>query len=185
MGVDSRITLPGNVRVQDVADIIGILGGLEPKKRYFDDKSFHVTVPGVKITPTHAPYVVEIQLTSEDGVYLIDGEYYHSVLYFFEHQGTDKLMNPPSTAFWISIGRRLVDFFGGKIDYNDCDNVKNDYSVPYKSDKENQQSSTDYHEFQERIISISPLTEEDLDEAEKLAAYCTKDSRRSKVQRDE
>jgi len=122
MGVDTRITLPGNVRVQEVADVIGILAGLEPRKRRFDDKSFHVTVPGVKITPTHAPYVVEIQLVPENGA-LVDGEMYHSVLFFFEDKGTDKLMNPPSTAFWISIGRNIVNLFGGEIDYNDCDNL--------------------------------------------------------------
>lgn len=58
--------------------------------------------------------------------------------------------------------------------------VKNDYSVPYKSDEQNQQSSTDYYAFQERLLNLVPITEEELDEAEKFAAYCTNECRRSK-----
>ena len=43
-------------------------------------------------------------------------------------------MSPPSTAFWIAIGKGLVDFFGGKLDYNDCDEKDVDYRKPARKD---------------------------------------------------
>ncbi len=44
--------------------------------------------------------------------------------------GPSIMLLPRSTSFWLSVGKGLIDFFGGKMDYNDSDDIEINYSKP-------------------------------------------------------
>ena len=72
-------------------------------------------------------------------------------------------MTPPSTLFWRVVGRKLVDFFGGRVDYCSCDDVEWDYIIPAKTNEENcPDDGPKLTAFQERMLQIQPLVFDDL-----------------------
>lgn len=74
-----------------------------------------------------------------------------------------RLMMPPSTNFWVAIGKRLVQFFGGSIDYNDCDDV--DVNFRRRNNPRHLNSPTDrdaWYKFQNRLLKLKPLTRNEL-----------------------
>jgi len=112
MAVGSRIMLPPAVRVKDVAKCLGILAGLSPHR-----EDGYLEVNGVSISPAHSEAMCSIGLSGR----MVEGRS-HSVYYFFESEGGDyRLLLPPSTPFWITLGKGLVDFFGGRIIYRSYD----------------------------------------------------------------
>ena len=81
-------------------------------------------------------------------------------------------MLPRSTAFWLAVMHRVVDFFGGTIDYQDCDDIEVDYTVPAKSLQENSPSDgEEWYVFQNRILEIKPITEKEWRSYDSRAAY--------------
>lgn len=170
MGVDCKITLPANVRIDDVAKVIGISAGCPKEKRplgpsYPNSFSIHVKNIAYDILQTmpQAPTIV-INQDCVDGLK-------HHVMFFFEYKGK-RLLNPRSTAFWIAVAHRLVDFFGGSIDYRDCDDVEVDYERPEKSNAENcPEGGNDWDVFQERLWALEPMTTEEMKRFEAVAAY--------------
>jgi len=167
MGVDCQICLPDNVRVNDVAGIIGIATGLKPEWSGRDDSKL-VRVPGVEVRSTFSPAMVEIRLTGD----LIDGDKSHFVYYHFEADNGGRGLNPPSTAFWIAVAHRLVKFFGGKIDYQDCDSVEMDYEHPAFAKQHNSPSKDDeWSTFQKRLFEVEPITKDELVHYNQFAAY--------------
>ena len=178
MGTDCKIYLPSNVQVDYVASAIGVLSGLKPKKKYFDKQhdGWAVDVPGVGVeNTTTSVSMVNIMISHPNmSMPLVDGEYSHHVRYFFE--GTDpdgkpcRTLMPRSTAYWISIGRGLLKLFGGKIDYNDCDDIEiNEKLPPWKHSSA--EDGEPWYALQNRILNIKPLTEKDLIDNDKHAAY--------------
>jgi hypothetical protein len=172
MGVDVRVSLPGNVQVRNVANVMGVLAGCPASKRYFaNDPSggWGTAVEGVEVKSTSSPEMAEIRLTGK----LCDGEHRHFCFYHFEpDSGEGRLMMPRSTAFWIAVMTKVVDFFGGTIDYRDSDDSDCDYSVPAKSNQENSAGDGDaWYDLQNRILNIVPVTEEELLAAKEHASY--------------
>lgn len=180
MGVNCTIDLPPSVRVDYVAMAIGVLSGLTPEKAYFgsgSDGGWAARVPGVDVQPVGrtSPGMVDITIAKPHrSSPLIDGEVVHSVFYFFESSDDNgkpvRSLNPPSTAYWISVGRALIRLFGGKIDFSDTDDV--DVNEKRPAWKHNNASDGEpWYELQNRIMNIKPLTEKDLDANVKHAAY--------------
>ena len=174
MGVDCKIILPANVRLKDVADVIGVAAGFKPEKSPLGSShpdSWAVRVPGVRVSSFNCQGLescAKIELVGET----MDGVKDHYVMYHFEYDDGQRLLAPRSTAFWLGIGHRLVDFFGGSIDYQDCDDSYKDYSVPGKSDELNQPEGGDeWDSLQERMFAVKPLTKEELKRFNKLTAY--------------
>jgi len=171
MGVDTRITLPPAARVGDVAKVVGILLGLKSSKEPLHDDTWYVAVPGAAIEPSG---VVECALIALKGpVSVFDGEASVHLLYHFEgdHDGS-RLLMPRSYAGWIALGRRLVDFFGGEVDYADCDAADVDYSVPRKDWHEiAPKDGEEWHAFQQRMLDLPPITKADVKACQQYAAY--------------
>ena len=174
MGVDCKITLPANVRLKDVADVIGVAAGFKPEKSPLGSRhpdSWAVHVPGVRVSSfNHAGLesCAKIELVGET----VDGVKYHYAMYHFEYDDGKRLLNPRSTAFWLGIGHRLVDFFGGSLDYQDCDDSDKDYHVLGKHNRSNQPTDgKDWQDLQERMFAVKPLTKSELKRFDKLAAY--------------
>ena len=168
MGVDCRITLPPATRVRDVAMVIGALVGLPVEHRKPDSKYEGFGWASVnKITyksNSSIPECCNIEWTD------LDGEP-RNVLYHFEF-GDDgcRGMLPRSTPFWLAIGMKLVDFFGGELDKNDSDSVDCDYQKPVRNDI-SASDGKEWEKFQKRLLAVKPLTRADIDAEKKHASY--------------
>lgn len=160
MGVDTRITLPVKTRVTDVMEVIAAIVGF-PKRLeligHKDSKAFHCD--GVKFNATSVPSMINL---SWDGP--IDGE--HSVYYHFESETGRPLLAPRATPFWLAVGVKLVETFGGEIDYSDCDRSDVDFSKR----KPSFMGADDGHpwqRWQEWMFSVTPITPADVKNAAK------------------
>jgi len=163
MGVDTRITFPAKTRVSDVMEVIAAIAGF-PKRLepigHGDSKAFHCD--GVKFDPTSVPSMIDLHW---DGP--IDGK--HSVFYHFESETGRPLMSPPATPFWLAVGIKLVETFGGEIDYSDCDISEIDFSKgkpPFMAADDGRP----WQRWQEWMFSVTPITPADV----KKAAKCLK-----------
>jgi hypothetical protein len=123
MGVNTRINLPPFVRLHDVATVLGAITGMPMHKEPLSGGSWAAWIEGVTRQSSVIPECAEIVWQTPDGQS-------HWVLYHFESETGDHLLCPPMTPFWKECGRQLVEFFGGTVDYNDCDTVDVDFAVP-------------------------------------------------------
>lgn len=166
MSVDCRIYLPGNVRVRDVAKVIGRLMGCEAKKEplgssYHPD-AWSVNVSGVSVKAGCVEGMADIFIKSKQAK---AGESQLSWFYHFEADTFPgmRVMLPGSRPLSKAIGKRLVEFFGGKVDYSDCDEKDIDYQRPAKKDSENcPNDGKPWQRLQQRIFDVKPLTEEEI-----------------------
>lgn len=169
MGVSTHIMLPNDVRIRDVANVIGILAGLPVETVYIKESNTpYAKVDGVKFESSNSfPEMVVIILKGK----MIDREEHHHIYYHFENAGEGVLLNPPSTEFWIAIGTGLCKFFGGKIDYSDCDEGK--WNKTFKKPRKSNSPERDepWRKFEKAILDLKPLTIEDLLKVRKNAAY--------------
>lgn len=191
MSVSCHIYLPGNVRVKDVMDVMGILVGLPKKKNNLDDNgrnlddgdpSWYCQVKGVSYRTTHTSEMISIELVGNfseaaQGQRMIEDNPQNSAFcyWFFEVSSPHeeyRLISCGSTGFWIAVGKGLVKFFGGEVDYNDCDSIDVDFKVKKKiNSKVCPSDGVPWQEFQKRKFDLQPLTKEDFQEAQERSAY--------------
>jgi len=178
MGVDCNIHLPANVRVRDVADIIGILAGKKTTVKTMNGGGLSVDVEGVKVEPTSIPEMVQITVK---GPFSKDAQAARGdnegLFCYYHFESEDKYvgwrdLNPRSTPFWCAVARSLVDFFGGEVDYNDCDTTRVDYRRSPRTNLVNCPSNNpEWDRFQKRMAAARPLAAEDFKRADKVSAY--------------
>jgi hypothetical protein len=165
MGVDTRISLPGNVRVRDVANVIAILLGakvtLEPLQGS-DATAARLEGVAVKIRQyDNMPEMVRIEVPHQKSAFN----------YHFEHGGR-RMVSGRSTAETIAVGRGLIQFFGGAVDINDCDDEIEDYTEADNEDEINcPEDGALWQRLQNRIAALKPLGAWDLAECVSLSAY--------------
>ncbi len=175
MGVDCRISLPRNVRLQTVAEVIGKLIGLKAERT---EQKF-VRVPGISFISY--PNLIECPIINFDGVAGPAFKWNHddaktTVMFHFEpDEGSGRILLPNSTAFWLAVGRKVVDFFGGFMFYQSDDNSATpDYFQIAKSNAENMPSDgKPFWDLEQRIFDLPPITEEEFAAMEPHAAYRT------------
>lgn len=126
MGTDCNIYLPSNVRLRDVAMVIGIALGCEVTR----DPYLHV--PNVKIVPS-IPEMSTIEVARTGSTNRAPSFHYEPGR---KHIGR-RLVKFSADPESIDVARALVDFFGGYADFNDCDDTERDYEQPDRSDAEN------------------------------------------------
>ena len=189
MGVDCRIQLPLDVPIEKVADAMGILAGLPTQIKTLNNRGEIIRYPFVQgITYQmydKTPGMVDILLNLEKAAVidvLVDGEKTHSV--FFHHCSHDEpngkvcnVMSPPSTPFWCAIGKRLVNFFGGRVIFDDSGYEKgtNVYTskrhCPVDKWGRIPSDGKPWDKYQAALAKLSPLSSNDLESAKKYAAY--------------
>jgi hypothetical protein len=174
MGVNSKIYLDPTARLSDVGIVIGALAGLEVEKVFFDGKftntgSYYAKVQGVVISPTSMPELVTILV--QDSI-CGKSRYCH---WHWESEPNAvitnaKLLSPKAVPFWIAVGKRLVDFFGGAMICSDCDD-----SINFVANRPRHtnyvESGKAWTDFQDEILNIKPISIEELLEANQLSAY--------------
>lgn len=165
MGVDAMIYLTNRARVNNVANVIGCLAGCE-KSMYELQHGSNAKALRVKTVEVKASVVPECA----DIFFEYKGEK-HRVMYHFEAGGGGRCLLPRSTPFWCAVGFHLVEFFGGKLHYQDWGfNGKNwDYvnkKVPSFIDAEDDKS---WQKMQDTMFSVQPLTDKEIRSFKKLA----------------
>jgi hypothetical protein len=106
---------------------------------------------------------------------------YHFEFGGYREKGDSRGIIMRSWACNIVVCKKLVDFFGGWVDYQDCDSIDVDYNVKPKSDKMNcPEDGDEWQNLQERIMAVQPITQEELDDAERHAAYKESEEDRTK-----
>jgi len=176
MGVDTRILLPEDVRVGNVAQVIGILAGL-PKTWVTSNNGSckWIKVDGVKVESLeNMPATCRIILNIPDHWgRLVDKEQVHHTLFHFEPdmKKGGRLMIPPSTPFWIAVGIGLCKFFGGQIDFNDCDSKGWDRQFRKPRPTNSPNVGRPWDNFQQAMFDLKPVTTADMKFANKKASY--------------
>jgi hypothetical protein len=169
MSADCIILLPGQTRLGDVANVIGILAGCERKNNPLSNNHDNCEVRGIRTEGSkELPECARIYFEHK-------GEKRH-VLYHFEcgyDQGTSRLLLPRSTPFWCAVGSALVDLFGGKIAFNDSnfDYDNWDYintNSPLWSGKEDNNS---WDAKQKALFALNALSDENIAKFDKISAY--------------
>jgi hypothetical protein len=179
MGVDVYIYINNKARLRDVADVIGILAGNEPYKQKFSGSwsdGWSAEVDNVETKSGCMPECAEILVKAPDGGKLVDGQESHWVLWHWEpsrYNNNYHVICPPATPFWIAVGKKLADFFGGKLDYNDCDDSEIDYEKKRGKVRlgEYAEDGEGWEKLQEAKLKLKPLSQADMKEALKHAAY--------------
>lgn len=166
MGVDTKIYLPANVCVRDVADVIAILAGKKAERRDFStgNSGWSTEVDGVKVKNSSVETCLDIFIEgpfSEAAEAVRGGQESIHVLYHMEgSKNGERLLMPRSTPFWKAIGKGLVKFFGGRVDYSDHDDSYCDFYRKPKSAEENHPSNGEpWYNLQIRKLKLKPLTE--------------------------
>lgn len=178
MGVDCRIELPPETRMGDIATAIAALAGIAVEIESLGNYGGVVAATkrgAVKLKP--------LQWSDSGGTEaqfkgnLVDGETGHTVILFPQSKmqkcagiggPTCVALNPPSTPFWCAIGHGLVNFFGGSIDYNDCDDTIEDYAVEKPRPWNNPDNGPFWNNFQRELAEIDPVIPADF---ASVAAY--------------
>jgi len=151
MSIATKIKLPNNVRIGDVASVVGRLLGCEAERAPIGEASWYADVAGVDSAASGGT------VTCAWIKVLRPNASARQYLYHFEAP-CGRMLMPASCAEAIALGKGLVDFFGGSVDFNDCDDIEDDYAVPAKTDAENRpEDGAEWISLQERIMAVSPM----------------------------
>lgn len=170
MGADCDVQLPERVRLRDVADVLAALAGLPMERMAIGDEcSWAAHVPGVSyITHDDVPELVYITF-SDPGVKetrMISFHYENDA-----HEPPGRQVSFKSTARNIALAVGLVNFFGGTVDFNDCDDsTKIDY-VARIPDIIRASDDPVWTLFQERKMAVKPVTTYDISRYKSVAGY--------------
>lgn len=167
MGVDCTLSLPPAARVRDVATVVGRLVGLPAVKEQLTD-AWYCKVPGVTVTNTDSqPDCAWIKW--DDAPFEPPGGW---LLYQFEGHGGSHVILLRSWAHWIALFRAVADFFGGTVEYQDCDCHGADYTACARPlDEVAPEDGQPWGRFQARLYGLKPLTAAQVAECDQWAAY--------------
>lgn len=168
MSVSTWVYLPPGVNVEDVARAIGILLGKEKTLDALSNgMNYLAGVKGVRLHDSKAGpqcCIIDIgDIPKEYG----NGWWFH---YHFELANGQRGLGGGSRAARIALHRRLVELFGGSVDYNDCDETKRNYSkkVPWWVGKEHDRA---FEARQKALLSLTPITQDEINKCQKYSAY--------------
>ena len=164
MGVDVKVTLPPDTRLQDVADAIARLAGY-PCTRHSIGENGQWALHQKEVTAKGSiiPQMAYIN-------WAWAGEP-RSWAYHFEGKGGTRLLISRSRAVNIAVAKRLVDIFGGAADYNDSDGVDVDYHAPKPRPANDPEDGVAWQQLQQDLLDISPLTKQEVAQYQTVASY--------------
>jgi hypothetical protein len=171
MGVNARIYLPPPVRLDYVSIALAIAGGARWENFDLQEGTGvqAVRVPSLDLrSPGGAPCIAAVEFRDS-----MRNERRHLLYYFeFGDKGERGLM-PASRPYWLAVGKKLVDTFGGRIDYSDFDDCHNDYEVENRWPED--WEDTAFVRLEDMLRAIQPVTREEIRAMEKFAAYSESD----------
>src|SRR5579875_1394623 len=159
MGSNTKIYLNNYAKTEEVFKVIQKVMGAEFTQSVSGGRTINKNKPASQTNP----WIIKFKKNEDNRIKLSSETYFQfyflnpienieSTLYFFEGMDSDysyqqeKYMNPSSSPIWGVLGERLVDFFGGKVLYNEsadsdnpnnwhvCDNPKYPRRTKYEDD---------------------------------------------------
>ena len=163
MSENCTIFFPCDARVGDIHTAMAILSGLPWAWKDLGggrDPHQYVEAAGTKVnTFEHAPGMLELELRGP----MVDGDEVHSATWHYQGDaGFHQLNCGNATPYWQALAMRLVDCFGGTVDFNDCDSSDIDYVAPHPGWDLLHRRNEDYVRMQRLLAELVPLTIEDL-----------------------
>lgn len=190
MSSNTKIYLNPHAKTEEVFKVIQKIMGAEFTQSTSGGRKVNKLLPCSENNPWHINFkkepqnIIKLSAPNYFNFYFLDPvANIQGTMYFFEGLNSDsysfnneKIMNPDSTALWGVIGKRLVDFFGGKVlfcDSADSDNIDNWHvcehpKYPEKNKEDNNERYFLYHNllFNEKLI-----TSLELEEMKKVTRY--------------
>ena len=164
MGVDTKLYLPPEARLEDVLDVFVTMLGGEVTRRDF---SHHATKePGSYGWAAHVQPVPTFQTFDDIPTMVrsygnVNGAIYN-IHYHFEG-GVFPGWKQMSTGYrderkplWIA----MADFFGGMVDLNDCDDIDVDHIGAWSEDRPYRLNAEDgdaWEQFQEAMLGVEQV----------------------------
>ncbi len=170
MGADTRIYIPAYVKAKDIGEVCAVLCGNK-----VDSSGDFPVVDSFEVTTNDFSSGEMIGLSFLDPL----GKSRHMSL-FYEHSDVKlynhKMISARSNFLWVGLGRKLVDIYGGKLDYNDGDNVSVDYEVLpkdaiLKMKLFDEFKDSGYYARKDFLKSLPPLSLGDLEYGAENCAY--------------
>lgn len=166
MGVDTRITLSPGTDFGNVAKVAAILLGAKPRLGPLSGTdSVFCQVEGLKTEGINKiPGCANIFITPEHGPE-------QHLFYHFEFgQKGERGICPRARADNIALGVRLVEFFGGEVDFSDSDESECDFKddgLPFC----NADDGEEWDKLQKAMFELRPITTAEAMQYDEHAAY--------------
>jgi hypothetical protein len=177
MGVNVKAYLSPGTRVADVAKVAAALLGNEVKHEPIrGSDALFPRAAGVQVFNTSVVGMLDICITLNPEnaaaacILESDGSTYRMSYHFEASQMGESLIMPKSTAAKIALSAALIEFFGGWADFNDGDDTHVNLYVERRSDI-HATDGEEWNHLMQRILDVQPLTETDIKQYEKWAAY--------------
>ena len=171
MSTSCNIYLPNDVRFNDVCSVIGILLGHKKNGVALDNECSFCHVYNVYssiefeeqddecraniwVRGTNMPGYIIIMIKDNP----IDHEF-HEGSFHYETSNNMRLISGGSNDFWHQVGKGLVEFFGGYVDYNDCDDIEKDFESNSMREINNPTHDLEWDLFQTDLFELLSLEE--------------------------
>jgi hypothetical protein len=188
MGVDTKIYIDQHATAEQIFKVMLKVVGQELNPFVFDDKKANFELAPSKNNPWHFKYTQNNDNTimPSDITYFVMlfqdavGSHYKCLLHLDvedEYSDYRKLLNPGATAIWHAIGKRLVDFFGGKMlysdaeDYDDPDNWYVNEKAKYPARVQGQSGDDRWYQFYSALFNEPILHPDELLEDKSMECY--------------
>ena len=191
MGIDVSIYLEPHAKTEQVFEVILKLFGNEFEQQIFSgDKK-----PDFNQNPSLTnKWYLEPKKNSLNEIELSDHSYFRfnftscigenfSTLLHLDcdegHLPTSKALMPRSTAIWCAVGKRLVDFFGGKLVYSDStdeDDPINYYLVTnpkFPAKQKDEDSNERFYKYYTLLHNERVITSQEILNMKEYCAYFT------------
>ena len=195
MGVSCNIYLEPHAKTEQIFEVILKVLGNEFEHTFFDRDSKKNKQPDfTKPCDNNNSWYLRAKENPNNRIELKDVDYFQFIFediaknqfYFNIHLDSEdghlpfcKNISPNSMATYCAVGKRLVDFFGGKLNYSDCDDL-DDPKNYYLVDKPKFPARTMKEEINERwhlyynLLNEEPiLTVKEIKEMTEKSAYDT------------
>lgn len=178
MGVDVRLWLPADCRVKDVAIVAAALVGIRLHRKALPGGGWYADAVNDKAITAKAcgspliPEMCSVIIKPEKGQMLI-GRLYDgpvSFNYHFESTCGERYVSMRSYPEHIALMVGIAKFFGGRVDFNDCDD--NDANVRFRKHGPNDPEDGDaWHRQQNRILAVKPIDDKEIGHYRRFANY--------------
>lgn len=188
MGIDVNIYLNPHAKIEQIFEVmLKAFGGEMVQKQFTGEKEPNFDNPP---NINNRWYLTPVK-NNDNKIELVDPTYFRfhfkscsneifsSLVHLDCEEGhipTSKALMPQSTATWCAIGKKLVDFFGGKLQYRDDtneDNPENFYLVnkpKFPARKVGEDSNTRFYKYYNLLHNETVLTTEEINN---MAKHCS------------
>jgi hypothetical protein len=183
MGSNCDVYLPPDVEPDKVARLAGILAGLKATQQDIGrggDPTILTEVEGAGTKTCGISGMDAITLRAPDGLTLVDGETNHFASFHYCSRYNGRIYNklyPTSNVFWCALSKRLVQWFGGVLIYNDCGYLKGKNVFRSKRhcpvDRHGllSEDGPSWQKYQDALLKVKPLTMLDIEAANEVSGY--------------